>query len=108
VGIEQRHNGVVDLGYWLAKPFWGRGLMTEAARAVLTAARAYERAAPIGTGHFADNAASRRVIEKLGFVRAAEGMLHSVARGADVPHVTYRLPAAATSRVTAPPAFARA
>lgn len=108
VGIAQRHNGVVDLGYWLAKPFWGRGLMTEAAKAVVSAARAYERGASITTGHFSDNAAAQRVSEKLGFVRASDGTRHSRARAADVPHVAYRLPLAPVPLVAAPPAFAPA
>jgi [ribosomal protein S5]-alanine N-acetyltransferase len=102
VGIEQRHNGVAELGYWLAKPFWGRGLMTEAARAVVKAARACAPDAPLSCGHFDDNGASKRVIEKLGFVATGARVDRSVSRNADVRVVTYRLPTTASAVVRTP------
>jgi RimJ/RimL family protein N-acetyltransferase len=64
-GLGER-NGAAELGYWIARPFWGQGLATEAARAVINAARAlgHQR---ITAGHFIDNPASGRVLRKLGF-----------------------------------------
>lgn len=62
-----------QFGYWLAEPYWGRGIMTAAVR--LAAAYALDRfdlvrlEAPV----FAWNPASMRVLEKSGFVR--EGIL---------------------------------
>ncbi|WP_417488473.1 GNAT family N-acetyltransferase [Maricaulis sp.] len=56
-----------EIGYWIAKPFWGRGLATEAGQALIDYAR-NELAAPVVTaGHYDDNPASGRVLEKLGF-----------------------------------------
>lgn len=56
-----------EIGYWIAKPFWGRGLATEAGQALIDYARD-ELAAPVVTaGHYDDNLASGRVLEKLGF-----------------------------------------
>lgn len=68
-----------DFGYWLGEPFWGRGLATACAAALvqhLGAARQFARLqAPV----FAWNPASMRVLEKVGFVR--EGVLrHSVTK----------------------------
>jgi ribosomal-protein-alanine N-acetyltransferase len=56
-----------ELGYWLAPPLWGRGLMTEAAHAVMCCG--FERIGlhKITSGCLAENIGSRRVIEKLGF-----------------------------------------
>lgn len=55
-----------DLGYWLDQTQHGQGLMTEAVHAVLTW---YFTAhtAPVISGHFAGNAASRAILTKLGF-----------------------------------------
>lgn len=56
-----------EIGYWLAKPYWGRGIMT----AVVT--RACQRAfaewglVKIAAQVFAGNRASARVLEKCGF-----------------------------------------
>ncbi|RZV33877.1 MAG: N-acetyltransferase [Sphingomonadaceae bacterium] len=64
-GIDGRE-GVVELGYWIARQFWGRGFATEGARAVLDIATVFghER---IVAGHYLDNPASGRVLRKLGF-----------------------------------------
>lgn len=56
-----------ELGYWLGKPFWGRGYMPEAARELLR--RGFE---DLGTqkvwcGYYDGNVKSERVQEKLGF-----------------------------------------
>lgn len=58
-----------ELGYWLGIPFHGRGLMTEAAAAAT--AFAFTRLAlhKVTVHAMAENRASLRVIEKLGFSR---------------------------------------
>jgi ribosomal-protein-alanine N-acetyltransferase len=59
-------NRCMELGYWIAEPFWGRGLAAEAARALVGyvfVAYAVERV----QAHFMEgNAASGRVLEKAG------------------------------------------
>jgi RimJ/RimL family protein N-acetyltransferase len=108
VGLQSSDKADAELGYWLAKPFWGRGLMTEAATAVMAAASTCTPYAEICSGHFADNAASQRVLVKLGFERHGDSLLQSVSRGAAVRHVDYRrrlvpLPARGESLGAAPP-----
>src|SRR6188508_2782289 len=39
-GLGRRPSGAVELGYWIARPFWGRGIATEAAVALVDIARA--------------------------------------------------------------------
>ena len=75
------------LGYWLGQPYWGRGYMTEAARVFIAHAFASGAGENIRSGAFADNAASLRVQEKLGFVCDGETLLASRPRGAKFPHV---------------------
>lgn len=55
-----------EIGYWVGKPFWGRGYCPEAVGAVMEDcfARGAER---IWCGHFPGNRKSRRVMEKCGF-----------------------------------------
>jgi len=56
-----------ELGYWIAPALWGQGLVTEAARGVVAFGFDELGLHKITVGCFADNAASRRVIEKTGF-----------------------------------------
>jgi len=54
------------MGYWIARPFWGRGYATEACFALIDMARTLGLTSLEGS-HFLDNPASGRVLEKLGF-----------------------------------------
>lgn len=57
----------IEFGYWLARPYWGRGYATEAGRALIANARDSLRLKRLVAGHFTDNPASGRVLAKLGF-----------------------------------------
>jgi RimJ/RimL family protein N-acetyltransferase len=71
-----------EIGYWLGRPFWGRGLATEAVSGALSWAKKAWRRRMVVSGHFADNPASGRVLEKAGFLYTGEiRPRHSVARG---------------------------
>lgn len=62
-----------QLGYWLAEPYWGRGIMTAAVRATSEYAMLRFGLVRLEARVFEWNAASMRVLEKSGFVR--EGVL---------------------------------
>lgn len=89
VGVARDECGH-ELGYWLARPYWGLGFATEAASALLRAARESLRIERIHSGHFADNPASGRVLRKLGFRPTGKAVKrHSLARGHDVDCLLY-------------------
>jgi RimJ/RimL family protein N-acetyltransferase len=56
----------LELGYWVARPFWGLGFATEAAEAVMRIARA-THIGRVTSVHTRDNKASGNVLRKLGF-----------------------------------------
>jgi len=90
-GLGRRPSGSVELGYWIATPFWGRGFATEACLALVDIARTLGLVSLEGS-HFIDNPASARVLEKLGFEPL--GIIAprlSCARGAEVPARLMRL-----------------
>ncbi|MGV8833207.1 MAG: GNAT family N-acetyltransferase [Devosia sp.] len=60
------------IGYWLGEPFWGQGYGTEAALAVVGAAKAAGLSALRATA-LTSNAGSRNVLRKAGFVETHEG-----------------------------------
>ena len=84
-GLARRASGRVELGYWIARPFWGQGFATEAGQALIEIAAALGLPG-LDASHFLDNPASGRVLEKLGFV--AGGLVaprFSCARGGEAP-----------------------
>ncbi len=64
-------------GYWLGEPYWGRGIMSAAVKAVSCHAMSRFGLARLEAPVFAWNPASMRVLEKCGFVR--EGTLRASA-----------------------------
>lgn len=92
VGFGTTSEGETEFGYWIARPYWGLGFATEAARAAIDNARHTLRVKRLVAGHFLDNPASGRVLRKLGFeptgvVRAR----YSAGRGVETPTREYAL-----------------
>ena len=56
-----------ELGYWIGKPFWGQGLIPEAAKELIRHAFQDLGMQKIWCGYYDGNENSRRVQEKLGF-----------------------------------------
>ncbi len=56
-----------ELGYWLGKPFWGQGIMPEAAKEMLRHAFKDLGMAKVWCGYYDGNQKSKRVQEKCGF-----------------------------------------
>ncbi len=86
--IELKLNGHTDmterddeceLGYWLGKPFWGRGYVPEAAQAILRHGFEDLGMTAIWCGYYDGNEKSRRVQEKVGFV------YHHICQSVPVP-----------------------
>lgn len=56
-----------EVGYWVAEPFWGRGIATRVLRAITEWGLAHFDLLRIYAYVFADNVASARVLEKAGY-----------------------------------------
>jgi ribosomal-protein-alanine N-acetyltransferase len=69
------HRVSAEIGYWLGRPFWGRGIGTAAVSAACTWAFEHYDWHRLFAGVFAPNVASMRVLEKAGFQR--EGVLRN-------------------------------
>jgi len=67
IGIQCNNtHKTADMGYWIGKPYWGNGYMSEAAHAVLRFGFETLRLNKIHAIHFTDNPASGRVMQKVG------------------------------------------
>ena len=67
-GLRPYREKIYELGFHLRKEFWGKGLASEAARAVIEYGFANLRAEALFAGHSPANEGSRHVLLKLGFV----------------------------------------
>ena len=56
-----------ELGYWVARPYWGRGYVPEAMTALMAEAERTMGVSTFVAGVWHDNPGSIRVLEKLGF-----------------------------------------
>jgi RimJ/RimL family protein N-acetyltransferase len=63
-------DGMREVGYWIDRPLWGRGIMSEALPAFLR----LEQTRPLYAGVAPHNVASMRVLEKCGFTSCKDVM----------------------------------
>jgi RimJ/RimL family protein N-acetyltransferase len=78
-----------EIGYWLAEPFWGRGIVTDALAAVTKYALDTHQLTRIYAVPFASNAASCRVLEKAGYVLEARLRRSAVKNGQITDQMQY-------------------
>ncbi|UYN98615.1 MAG: GNAT family N-acetyltransferase [Devosia sp.] len=79
------------VGYWLGRPFWGKGIMSEAVEAAINWLFSASDFATIRSGVFYFNAASLAIQTKLGFTETGRSSLLCLARGAEVEHIDTQL-----------------
>ncbi|MTI17758.1 N-acetyltransferase [Rhodobacteraceae bacterium RKSG542] len=81
-----------SLGYWLGKPHWGKGFVSEAAFAVMRYFFETRDEPIFRAGAFEENGTSNHILRKLGFEEVARDTVRSVARGDEaVSHICYEL-----------------
>ncbi|HMT41085.1 MAG TPA: GNAT family N-acetyltransferase [Sphingorhabdus sp.] len=64
-GLSERDDAT-EMGYWIARSYWGRGFASEAGRAVVDIAKTVGHKKLVAS-HFIDNPTSGTVLRKLGF-----------------------------------------
>jgi len=78
-----------EIGYWLAEPFWGRGIVSEALAAVTKHAISTHKLTRIYAVPFAWNPASCRVLEKAGYVLEARLRHSAIKNGQLIDQMQY-------------------
>jgi RimJ/RimL family protein N-acetyltransferase/ubiquinone/menaquinone biosynthesis C-methylase UbiE len=74
---KYKHLKVKEIGYVLARDYWGQGIMPEAVSAVITYGFNTLGVEAFTCGHFSENSQSRRVIEKCGFRFVKQGEFYA-------------------------------
>jgi len=91
VGYFPDDDGVTEIGYWIGKPWWGRGFATEAAAKLVSYCFTTAGKQRLVCCHFVDNPGSQRVIEKLGFKPTGPCKAYCEARQVEIATVRYEL-----------------
>jgi [ribosomal protein S5]-alanine N-acetyltransferase len=85
---DQEH---AELGYWLAVPFWGKGLMSEAVYAMTIHAFDVAKIDLITSNYFKQNPASGAVLRKVGFEETGACRHYCRARDVEVDAICMQL-----------------
>jgi RimJ/RimL family protein N-acetyltransferase len=95
IGVISLHRGAdvyrrsAEVGYWLAEPWWGRGIATRAVRALTDWAFESLDLVRIFAGVFETNPASARVLEKAGFQIEGRMRRHVTKEGRTFDQLVY-------------------
>jgi len=88
---ENIHRQTAELGYYIAEEYWGKGIMTEAVKQICEYVFEKSDIIRIYAEPFAYNAASCRVLEKVGFLYEGTLRSNSVKNGKVIDMKMYSL-----------------
>ncbi|TXJ00840.1 MAG: N-acetyltransferase [Chryseobacterium cucumeris] len=71
IGLHDRDDDKAELGYWIGIPYWNKGYITEAAKAIIDFGFNELKLNKIFATHFPHNPASGRIMEKAGMEQEA-------------------------------------
>lgn len=92
IGLHlDKHNNIAQFGYWIAEPFWGQGIASEALTAVLQFGLETLQLQKIYATHYTDNPASGKVMLHNHMIKEAELKDHYRIDGAYKSVAQYRL-----------------
>jgi RimJ/RimL family protein N-acetyltransferase/phosphatidylglycerophosphate synthase len=89
--VSWGQSGERDVGYWVGREFWGKGIATRALSEFL----AHDKARPLHARVARHNVASLRVLEKCGFAIRGEGKPSTSPGGEEIEEVILTLDASA-------------
>jgi [ribosomal protein S5]-alanine N-acetyltransferase len=87
--LDDVYRRSAEIGYWLSESCWGRGIATDAVRAIVPVAFGMFDIIRLQAGIFAGNQASMRVLEKCGFVREAVHTRAITKNGVTMDEIVY-------------------
>jgi RimJ/RimL family protein N-acetyltransferase len=75
LGVQKRFNRA-EIGYWIAEPFWGKGIATEATKAIIEFGFKDLGLNKLTSSHLSKNPASGKVMQKSGMIKEGELKKH--------------------------------
>jgi len=91
IGVISYREKTREIGYWIGPPFWGTGHATTAVRILCQYLLIDLGMSELNAFVLFDNPASQQVLKKAGFRHVGDTRLYSVARGLEIPALSFRL-----------------
>jgi RimJ/RimL family protein N-acetyltransferase len=76
-----------EVGYWIDKNYWGKGIATEALKLFLDEIK--ER--PLYAHVAYDNIGSMKVLQKCGFIKIGDGKYFAKARNMEIDEIIFKV-----------------
>jgi 8-oxo-dGTP diphosphatase len=89
IGLERHDKSLFDLGYWIARRYWNKGIATEAVFAIIDFAHKQLAASEFTASCHEKNQRSEKVLLKAKFSRVGTGLRFSTALGKKVPEIQF-------------------
>ncbi|TFB12733.1 N-acetyltransferase, partial [Filobacillus milosensis] len=82
---------IMELGYFIREVYWGKGIVTEASKSIMSYAFNNWNTRKVVTGCVVENKASEGIMKKLGMIKEAELKNHVVLHNNIHDRVEYRI-----------------
>ena len=89
IGLERHDKSLFELGYWIARRYWNKGIATEAVCAIIDFAHEQLSASKITASCHEENQRSEKVLLKANFSRVGTGLQFSASLGKKVPVIQF-------------------
>ena len=98
IGLERHDKSLFDLGYWIARRHWNKGIATEAVFPIIDFAHEQLAASGITASCHEENQRSEKVLLKTNFFRVGTGLRFSTALGKKIAEIQFLRDPADTER----------
>ena len=98
IGLERHDKSLFDLGYWITRQHWSKGIATEAVFAIIDLAHEQLAASGITASCHEENQRSEKVLLKTNFSRVGTGLRFSTALGKKIAEIQFLRDPADTDR----------
>ena len=89
IGLERHDKSLFDLGYWIARRYWNKGIATEAVFTIIDFAHEQLAASGVTASCHETNQRSRKLLLKANFSRVGAGLRFSTVLGKSVPVIRF-------------------
>ena len=89
IGLERHDKSLFELGYWITRQHWSKGIATEAVFATIYFAHEQLSASGITASCHKENQRSKKVLMKTNFARVGIGLRFSTTLGKKVPVIQF-------------------